>query len=501
MKTRIYYLFSYILILSIFSFQACQEETVDPVTFGKVNGKILLGNTNTPVEGVLIFTTPASSNSLSNNAGEFELENIPSGSIGLKAEKSGFITSTSNISVPINGTASTTIRLFPDTLSNTLPSAPVIVSPLSGSINVSIPTTFSWRKSIDPNKSDSLKYEITLFDSNNPNGMVIATNLRDTFFRTNTLLYNTNYFWQVNVKDKANIAINGSLAGFKTKDLPSDFRIYFAKKTNGIYNIFAGNDKGESIQITNGSSGKFRPKISPNRNKIAFIDGQGIDLQIYIMDKDGSNIKKVSSIPISGFSPSELDYTWAPDGNTILYMNNRKLFLVNIDGSNTRTFSDAPSGFTFTEVDWSANSNQVLARITGTNIFDSQILILDGNNGQAISQIVQNAPGNTGGPAYSINGLSFLYTQDIQGFESQDGRQLDSRIFVKVISTQSTADLSFKKISGTNDFDPRYSADGSKVIFVNTPNDLISQKDIYIMDITGENRKILFPNAEMPDWK
>ena len=90
-------------------------------------------------------------------------------------------------------------------------------------------------------------------------------------------------------------------------------------------------------------------------------------------------------------------------------------------------------------------------------------------------------------------------------FENAAGRQLDAHIFVKNLENNITFDLSdidfLGKEPGTNDLDPRFSPDGSKVIFVNTNNDEISPRNIMIMNIDGRDRTVLFEGAEMPDWR
>ena len=78
---------------------------------------------------------------------------------------------------------------------------------------------------------------------------------------------------------------------------------------------------------------------------------------------------------------------------------------------------------------------------------------------------------------------------------------MDARIFIRGIDEPTPTDLSMEKEPGTNDLDPRYSPDGASIIFVNTNNDGISQKNIYKMDLDGDNRVLLFENAEMPEWK
>ncbi|MBT3742848.1 MAG: hypothetical protein HOG32_11645 [Polaribacter sp.] len=59
-----------------------------------------------------------------------------------------------------------------------------------------------------------------------------------------------------------------------------------------------------------------------------------------------------------------------------------------------------------------------------------------------------------------------------------------------------------EKESGTNDLDPRFSPNEANVIFVNTSNDGISQKNIMTTNLSGNIQKqLLFADATMPDWE
>jgi len=107
--------------------------------------------------------------------------------------------------------------------------------------------------------------------------------------------------------------------------------------------------------------------------------------------------------------------------------------------------------------------------VTGNTIYESDIFILD-IDGNYLRQIFTDIPGRTGGLQFSIDG-------NLSGIEFRG------------------------KEAGTNDLDPRFSPDGSKIIFVNTNNDGISVRNIMVMDIDGRNRTILFEDAEMPDWQ
>jgi Tol biopolymer transport system component len=102
-----------------------------------------------------------------------------------------------------------------------------------------------------------------------------------------------------------------------------------------------------------------------------------------------------------------------------------------------------------------------------------------------------------------------LYSRDISGYQDTSGnyRQLDSHVFVYNLTTNTNHDISAEsdKMMGTNDLDPRFSPNNAQVIFMNTSNDNISQRNVMVIDLnssmTDLTRAVLFSNAEMPDYE
>jgi TolB protein len=121
--------------------------------------------------------------------------------------------------------------------------------------------------------------------------------------------------------------------------------------------------------------------------------------------------------------------------------------------------------------------------------------------GQITETIVEDLPGTTEGPVFSINGRKILYTHDVSEFESPDGRQLDTHIFMMDLESGGIIDLSGNKPVGSNDLEPRFSSTGAFIIFTNMENDGNTPKNIHYMDLEGNNRTLLFENAEMPEWQ
>jgi Tol biopolymer transport system component len=110
---------------------------------------------------------------------------------------------------------------------------------------------------------------------------------------------------------------------------------------------------------------------------------------------------------------------------------------------------------------------------------------------------------------FSVDGQLLLFTRDISGYQDGSGnyRQLDSHIFIYKLSDNTINDISSEseKAMGTNDLDPRFSPNNAQVIFMNTSNDNISQRNVMVIDLnssmTDLSRATLFTNGEMPDYE
>ncbi len=483
------------IFLLVFLF-GCKEDPIEPILMGSLVGEVVLEADNSPVDKVTISTTPSTSSVFTDVDGRFTLDQLASGTYTIRAEKTGFSTKIETISIFANQATNVILKLLPDTLNNSAPNIPFDPVPTDGETDLTNEVTLEWSSNdID---SDELMYTVRLYNSEQTEDIEVATGITDSMVVLEGLLYNTTYFWQVIVDDGFSAPVNGPVWSFRTGSLP-DYRILFSKFENGKYDIYAGNEDGEYVRLTTNLNNNWRPRMNPARDKIAYISNIGIESHIFIMDRDGSNAEQITTLPISGYNNFELDFCWSPDGAKLMYMNNNRLYTINIDGTALSLFAEAPAGHTFTECDWSTQG-RVVARTTGINSFNSLIFAYE-EDGTFELQALGDIPGATGGPAISIDGNAILLTNDISEFESNDGRQLDAHIFLRNLELVNTVDLSIEKDVGTNDLDPRFSPNGAQVIFTNTSNDGVSPKNILIMDFDGDHREVLFENAEMPDWR
>ena len=490
--------FAWLMVL-LFIGVSCREDTIQPEVFGNLEGEVVLEADETvKIEDAKITTAPASNTLFTDPLGRFSYESIKEGSYTLRVEKTGYVLANENVAIYENETTTITIKLRPDTSDNQAPTIPQWISPADGSQDLPVELSLAWTAT-DDDPEDVLRYDLQLFDNNMSliqSPLIYST---DTTYQLSNLTYGTTYYWQVIVSDGEGI-VNGPIWQFQTEPFP-EHRFLFARQQNGKYDIYSSDEGGNAIQLTDipGSS-NWRPLMNPQRDKIAFISNVGIESHIYIMNRDGSNLSKVTEVPITGYSPLELDFCWSPDGSRLLYMQNSRLFTIQADGSGFSFFADTPTGFTFAECDWTGQGNQILARTVGTDIYESSIYTLN-EAGNYQLEVFHDVAGATGGAVFSIDGSKMLYTHDISSFENAEGRQLDAHIFIKDLTTFVATDISVHKEDGTNDLDPRFSPDGAWIIFTNTNNDGISQRNIYKMRLDGTERTLLFENAEMPDWK
>ena len=477
---------------------ACKEDTIEPKLFGSVFGEVLQRTDNVPVRQVTVSTNPPTSSVTTDSSGRFSLVDIPEGTYSLRAEKDGFLTEVTSVTVFGDVDANVIVRLENDSSANLPPSAPEAIAPTDGATAQAIDLTLTWTAT-DPDSEGELRYDVLLFDADQSSARRILTASPDTTMQLDSLAYGSTYFWQVIVDDGINEPVRSPVWQFTTRSFPNQ-RYLFARATGGNYAIYSADGLGSELQLTSTQFSSWRPRMNPQRSKIAFISNREVASHLYVMNRDGSDIQRVTTVPVSGADPLELDFTWSPDGTELLYMANSFLYKIRPDGSGLNRFAVAPVDFTFAEVDWTGQGGGIVARIVGETPYDSFILTIepDGELGQFV---YVNSSGATGGPMYSVSGQRVLFTHDVSGFESLEGRQLDARIFEQTLASNANMDLSFEKPNGTNDLDPIYSPDGSKILFVNTNNDGISRRDIYVMNVDGTDRELLFENAIMPEWK
>jgi len=112
---------------------------------------------------------------------------------------------------------------------------------------------------------------------------------------------------------------------------------------SGSADIYKINLAGEiEARLTKGPAGAINvePSLSPDGSKITFSSERGGRPMIYVMNADGSNVKRLTFKGVYNSSPS-----WSPDGHKIAFAgqdnSNFDIFIMNADGSNLRRVTSA----------------------------------------------------------------------------------------------------------------------------------------------------------------
>jgi len=139
---------------------------------------------------------------------------------------------------------------------------------------------------------------------------------------------------------------------------PIDGKIVFASSRTGNMDIFVCNADGSNVkQLTFNSSIETAPCWSPNGSQIAFTSDRGGSPQIYVMDANGGNAHRITFE--GGYQDSP---AWSPKGDRIAYMSQSNgefnIWTINSDGSNPIQLTTNPGSNEYPS--WSPNGRHIV---------------------------------------------------------------------------------------------------------------------------------------------
>ena len=488
------------LALVLLCMASCTEEPFEPTITGSIEGKVLDGETNNPIVNATITTNPGTEVALSDSSGNYKIANIDTGRYSIVAEKTDYQTKMIEILVKKNQT--TPVNFLMNS-SNKKKEGNIKFaknfSPTNGAQDQPININLSWKAIDEENPGDSLTYTVQLFSSNTLEEEIIAENLQDTFISLQSLHYNQMYYWQVIAQNQHEDTTHSKMMYFRTKNI-SENAIFFVQKIQENYEIMAYDLENSNIsRLTNNNFRDWAPKLNPKTSKIAFVNDSKVKSFLYTMEPNGEHITQITDIAVDGYHNEGNAFAWDEDGGKIIFSHYQNLYEVNSNGTGLRSIATAPANRHFRECDIAPDNSKIVILTIGEKIYQSELLLMDRQGGNQ-EVLIDSLKGIVASPEFTIDGNAILFTHDVSGNQTLDGRMLDSRIFRLNLDSKNTTDLSINKSIGTNDLNPTYSPTGDKILFTNVVNDNSHAPSIWMMDVDGESREKIIDNARLPSW-
>ncbi|QIA08160.1 carboxypeptidase regulatory-like domain-containing protein [Draconibacterium halophilum] len=212
MKTKLWIPAIFLLLI----FVGCEEEKIDIEKFGSVSGVVLDGEDYTPLEGVLVSTSPASSTTLTNAEGVFEFNKVKEGEVAVTARKKDFLSGSVSVAVYESESTALTFFMLKDDKDVGWVS---IYDPVPGNGAIDQQTSFTFQWNVDQqNRSKELDYTVYYFESGSTVQKIAGENLTASEVIVDGLNYSTTYYWYVVAKYEGDKVANSPTWSFKTDD-------------------------------------------------------------------------------------------------------------------------------------------------------------------------------------------------------------------------------------------------------------------------------------------
>jgi len=263
----------------------------------------------------------------------------------------------------------------------------------------------------------------------------------------------------------------------------------FVSTRDGDYALYGMNaDGSDEGRLTDehgdtsspaGTTFQIDPDVSPDGTRIAFASARAGSLDVYVMDADGSNTRRLTTADGNQSQPS-----WSPDGARIAYQSDQDgdhIYVMRSDGKGARRVTNDPAPEI--EPAWSPDGGWIAysRRVPGTEIRELWVVHPDGSGRRRLTAHGEAAYG----PAWAPDGktVAFASKQETGRFEvfaiGLDGTRLRRLTF-------STEDA----------FEPAWSPDGKTIAFSRGGS-------IVSVDASGGHPTMLTDpdtNDSSPDW-